>query len=48
MNFVGEKCVFCGEVFKDGDDVVVCPECGSPHHRECYKKENRCANIALH
>ncbi len=48
MNFIGEKCVFCGEVFKEGDDVVVCPECGSPHHRECYKKENKCANIQMH
>lgn len=48
MNFTGEKCVLCGAVFEDGDDVVVCPECGSPHHRECYKKENRCANSAMH
>lgn len=48
MNFIGEKCVYCGEIFKDEDDVVVCPECGSPHHRDCYKKENRCANISLH
>lgn len=48
MNFTGEKCVFCGVEFEDGDDVVVCPECGSPHHRECYRKENRCANSAMH
>ncbi|MDE6781459.1 MAG: DUF2628 domain-containing protein [Ruminococcus sp.] len=48
MNFTGEKCVCCGKVFEDGDDVVVCPECGSPHHRECYRKENRCANSAMH
>lgn len=48
MNFIGEKCVCCGRTFEEGDDVVVCPECGSPHHRECYKKENRCANSALH
>lgn len=48
MNFTGEKCVCCGRVFEDGDDVVVCPECGSPHHRECYKKENHCANSSLH
>lgn len=48
MNFIGEKCVCCGNVFEEGDDIVVCPECGSPHHRECYKKENHCANSALH
>ena len=48
MNFIGEKCVFCEKVFEDGDDVVVCPDCGSPHHRECYKKHNRCANLYMH
>lgn len=48
MNFIGEKCVLCGKVFEEGDDVVVCPECGSPHHRECYKKHNRCANLYMH
>lgn len=48
MKFTGEKCALCGEVFKEADDVVVCPECGSPHHRECYKKHGRCANIYMH
>ncbi len=48
MKYTGEKCVLCGEVFSEKDDIVVCPECGSPHHRECYKKDNRCANIAMH
>lgn len=48
MNFVGQKCVCCGKVFEKNDDIVVCPECGSPHHRECYLKENRCANSAMH
>ena len=27
---------------KKGDDIVVCPECGAPHHRECYEKEGHC------
>ncbi|MDE6035092.1 MAG: DUF2628 domain-containing protein [Ruminococcus sp.] len=48
MKFTGEKCVLCGEVFTDSDNVVVCPECGTPHHRECYKKHGRCGNIYMH
>ncbi|MDE6835237.1 MAG: hypothetical protein K2J39_13470 [Ruminococcus sp.] len=48
MKFTGEKCVLCGEVFDENDDVVVCPECGSPHHRECYKNHGRCGNIYMH
>lgn len=48
MNYNGEKCVECGEVFTADDDIVVCPQCGSPHHRDCYKKNNSCANTILH
>lgn len=48
MNLNGEKCAKCGEVFKEDDDIVVCPECGSPHHRECYLADNKCANSEKH
>lgn len=48
MDFIGEKCVLCGKTFTAEDDIVVCPECGSPHHRACYKIDNKCANIAMH
>ena len=47
-NFNGTKCISCGELFKDNDDVVVCPECGTPYHRECYNKEGQCINTVLH
>lgn len=43
MDFNGLKCPVCNIEFKDGDDIVVCPECGAPHHRQCYEIENRCA-----
>ncbi len=42
MDYKDLKCPVCNAGFKDGDDIVVCPECGTPHHRECYEKENRC------
>ena len=48
MKYKGEKCAACGKVFTVDDDVVVCPECGSPHHRECYKAANKCANSDFH
>ncbi len=42
MEFTKYKCPVCCEWFKSGDDIVVCPECGTPHHRECYEKLNHC------
>ena len=28
-------CPVCGLSLEDGE-VCVCPECGAPHHRECF------------
>lgn len=38
----------CKEAFTENDDIAVCPICGTPHHRACYKKENVCANAERH
>ena len=34
--------------FNDSDDIVVCPECGTPYHRDCYKQVGECINTELH
>lgn len=48
MDYIGEKCPVCGKEFTTDDDIVVCPECGTPHHRACYAAENKCANSEYH
>ncbi len=40
--YVKEKCQVCGNELKEGDDIVVCPECGAPYHRECIKSVGEC------
>lgn len=42
MNYKKTKCEVCKEDFKDKDDIVVCPKCGAPYHRECYKSVGYC------
>lgn len=46
--YIGNTCPVCGEKFKDGDDVVVCPDCGTPYHRECWQKTGVCLYQAEH
>ncbi len=46
--YIGQKCISCKEVLKKDDDIVICPDCGSPYHRECYKAEGKCLNTHLH
>lgn len=48
MDFIGNKCPVCDKYFHGDDDVVVCPECGTPHHRECYESIGHCSNESLH
>lgn len=48
MRYENEKCPLCGNVFTEDDDVVVCPQCATPHHRECYLENGRCANEEKH
>ncbi len=42
MDYNNIKCPVCNKEFSNDDDIVVCPECGTPHHRECYEINNRC------
>lgn len=46
--YVNEKCPACSKPFADGDDVVVCPQCGTPHHRGCWLEKGDCVNKPLH
>lgn len=46
--YENNKCPVCGKEFSESDDVVSCPECGTPHHRECYKSLGKCVNKEKH
>lgn len=48
MRYTGNICDGCKEIFKDGDDIVVCPECATPQHRSCYDENGKCVNEHLH
>lgn len=43
-----KHCEFCHAILFDDDDVVYCPICGAPHHRECYKQLGHCAREQYH
>ncbi len=47
-DYRGKKCLICDKEFKEGDDIVVCPDCGTPYHRECYLEKGECVNYELH
>ncbi len=48
MDFFGKTCPVCSRTFHEDDDIVVCPRCGAPYHRECYEEKGRCIFVDLH
>ncbi|MBE6823787.1 MAG: DUF2628 domain-containing protein [Ruminococcaceae bacterium] len=48
MDYIGKKCPVCDKYFHAYDDIVVCPECGTPSHRECYQSIGKCINADKH
>jgi len=48
LGYNGIKCPVCDIPFKSDDDIVVCPDCGAPYHRECYAKKGECIFENIH
>lgn len=48
FRYTNEKCPVCGEAFTESSEIVVCPLCGTPHHKECYSKNGECGNSEKH
>ncbi len=43
-----QNCALCHAYLFPEDDVVYCPVCGAPHHRECYNSKGDCALEEFH
>lgn len=48
MQYKNAICDGCSKPLDNEEDIVVCPVCGTPQHRECYSKEGKCVNEAKH
>ncbi len=46
--YYGCPCEGCGKPLTLQDDIVVCPDCGAPYHRDCYEKLGRCIHAPAH
>lgn len=41
-------CPICKKPLENGDEIVVCPDCGAPYHKSCYQQEGHCIFGDLH
>lgn len=47
-NYAGNECPICKVKLEKIDDIVICPDCGAPYHRECIKNVGHCILEDLH
>ncbi len=48
LKYDNHPCPCCGNPLRAEDDVVVCPVCATPQHRECWAANGHCINENLH
>lgn len=48
MNHEPGNCPVCHKPLQSGQDIVTCPSCGAPYHRECYLQEGQCVFASQH
>lgn len=48
INYNTQLCPYCSEPFNKDSDIVVCPDCGTPHHRHCWQELGHCINEYKH
>lgn len=48
LNDKNQKCAVCTAYLFPEDDIVYCPVCGAPHHRDCYNSMGKCGLENLH
>lgn len=48
LDYAQYTCPICHKPFSGEDDIVVCPQCGAPHHRDCWNRTGACAHAAGH
>ena len=42
QNTENKKCQICNGYLFDEDDIVICPICGAPHHKDCWQTIGHC------
>ena len=42
IQYVGKACESCKKAFDENEQIVYCPQCGAPMHRECWEEKGGC------
>lgn len=43
--YLGKTCPYCKTVIKADENIIVCSDCGMPHHKECWIENQGCTTF---
>lgn len=44
-SLAGKTCPFCKTDIKEGEEIIVCPACNTPHHKGCWEENKGCTTF---
>ncbi len=48
LEIKNKKCAVCRAYLFEDEEIVWCPTCGAPQHKECYKQFGKCGYTDIH
>lgn len=48
LKIKNKKCAICQAYLFEDEEIVWCPTCGAPQHKECYKQFGKCGYTHIH
>ncbi len=48
LEIKNKKCAVCQAYLFEDEEIVWCPTCGAPQHKECYKQFGKCGYTHIH
>ena len=48
FKYKGIQCPYCHKEFEPTDEILICPDCGAPYHRDCVRQSGGCVLTDLH
>ena len=48
LEIKNKKCAVCQAYLFEDEEIVWCPTCGAPQHKECYKQFGKCGYTDIH
>jgi len=44
-DYIGKTCPYCKTIIQEKENIILCSDCGMPHHQECWVENQGCTTF---